>query len=218
MGSHPNVSHYKALNQIALQHGYKNWGLLIRHHAEISSSFLNVVDLKRGGLVMVAGRPGNGKTVLSLKLIYSMVKIGWRAVFLSLEYTIHDLVETFARNVIALKNANGSFVFDDNDAISSDYIIETYGSRFGNCVFVVDYLQLLDQDRSKPTLQDQIVALKRFAETNDVVIIFLSQIDRKFELSEKALPEQSDIRLPNPLDTGLFDQIYYAKDGELVAA
>lgn len=80
---------------------------------------------------------------------------------------------------------------------------------------VIDYLQLLDQRRDTPPLADQIAALSAFARTRQITLICLSQIDRHFDPQVKALPDQQDIRLPNPVDLNHFDQMLFLHDGAL---
>lgn len=88
------------------------------------------------------------------------------------------------------------FLFDTSDAISADYIIEqSQNEPRGTCI-VVDYLQLLDQQREKPELMVQIKALKAFAEEKGLTILCISQIDRAFDADSKVCPDLSDVRLP----------------------
>ena len=80
---------------------------------------------------------------------------------------------------------------------------------------VVDYLQLLDQKREKPELAVQVSALRSFASKAGLVIVLISQIDRSYSPSEKALPDIADVRLPNPLDLTLFTKTCFLNDGEV---
>jgi len=80
---------------------------------------------------------------------------------------------------------------------------------------VIDYLQLLDQKRSTPTLQDQVSDLARFASARGVIIVFVCQIERAFEAVNAPLPGPADIRLPNPLDLSLFSRAWFLHRGVL---
>ena len=80
-------------------------------------------------------------------------------------------------------------------------------------VVVVDYLQILDQRRDTPPLSQQVAQLKDFARQAGVIIICISQVDRRFDLSARAHPELRDVRLPNALDMGLFDKKVFLNDG-----
>ncbi len=81
-------------------------------------------------------------------------------------------------------------------------------------VAVIDYLQLLDQQRSKPVLSEQLQTLGEFAKRTGVVLGFISQIDRSFETGGKRLPDISDVRLPNFVDVGLFSKACFLHNGE----
>jgi replicative DNA helicase len=80
---------------------------------------------------------------------------------------------------------------------------------------VIDYLQLLDQKRENPELMAQVRALKSFARQRGLILVFISQIDRSYDPSDKRCPDISDIRLPNPLDLSLFDKTCFLHDGEV---
>ncbi|MDW3181800.1 hypothetical protein [Roseobacter sp.] len=77
------------------------------------------------------------------------------------------------------------------------------------------YLQLLDQKRSNPRLDEQVRALKRFSFERGAIIVMISQIDRAFERSSGGTPSIHDIRLPNPVDLSLFDKRCFLHDGEV---
>ena len=83
---------------------------------------------------------------------------------------------------------------------------------------VIDYLQLLDQNREHPPLPEQIAALKQYATDNSVSIVFISQIDRTFEQSASAMPGPDDVRLPNPLDLDQFARSCFIHDGQVQIA
>jgi hypothetical protein len=46
-------------------------------------------------------------------------------------------------------------------------------------------------------------------------MVFISQIDRKYDSTNRPIPTLEDIRLPNPLDLALFDKACFLHDGEL---
>ena len=79
---------------------------------------------------------------------------------------------------------------------------------------IIDYLQFLDQDRQKPKLQDQIRDIEKFAKKRGVVFVFISQVDRSYDLSSKNVPDIEDVRLPNPLDLSVFSPRCFIGDLE----
>lgn len=80
---------------------------------------------------------------------------------------------------------------------------------------VIDYLQLLDQNRERPDLTTQITALKAFASERGLILVFLSQIDRSYDPSIKPFPNIENVRLPNPLDLTLFNKACFLQDGQI---
>lgn len=56
--------------------------------------------------------------------------------------------------------------------------------------------------------------LRAFARARGLTVAFLSQIDRRYDPTVKALPDLEDIRLPNPLDLGLFDKACFLGNGQ----
>ena len=82
-------------------------------------------------------------------------------------------------------------------------------------VVVIDYLQLLDQNRSNPGLKKQIAELKAFSEKRQIIMVFVSQVDRTFDLSNRSCPGLDDVCLPNPLDLGLFAKSCFLNNGEI---
>ena len=85
----------------------------------------------------------------------------------------------------------------------------------GGVVAVVDYLQVLDQNRAAPELSDQVEMLKGFVAARDVRLVVLSQVHRSYDPAGKALPDWTDVRLPNPVDLSLFDRGCFLHDGKL---
>jgi replicative DNA helicase len=80
---------------------------------------------------------------------------------------------------------------------------------------VVDYLQLLDQKRGNPELMVQVRALQAFARQRGLIVVFISQIDRRYDPTVKACPDLEDVRLPNPVDLGLFSKTCFLNNGEV---
>ncbi|MFK0334579.1 DNA helicase [Rhizobium sp. NPDC090275] len=214
MARNDGIALNEALDQIARDEGFARWSLL---SASMSSGPLSETILSRlehGDLLLLAGRPGHGKTMLGLKLLVDAARSGRRAVLFTLEFT-----EEQARRRLRTLDEGSGVVADridisTSDEISADYIT-TYmmGSKPGT-IAVIDYLQLLDQQRSKPALSEQLQSLGAFARETGVILGFISQVDRSFEAAEKRLPGIADVRLPNFVDLGLFKKACFLHDGE----
>ncbi len=205
----------KALGIIAKQEGFQSWSLLAARHAESSSATRVLSALSPGDLVLLGARPGHGKTLMGLELIIETVKTNNRAAFFSLELTKNEIFERFEMLGGDIKASKEAIAFDTSDGICADYIIKRLRTAPRGTFAVIDFLQLLDQNRAKPTLAAQVSALKTFADSAGVIVILISQIDRSYDQVAKPLPGISDIRLPNPLDLSLFTKMIFLNDGEV---
>ncbi|MBB3018872.1 replicative DNA helicase [Microvirga lupini] len=205
----------EALDRIALQEGCKTWSLLASRHAAITPVGKLFGRLAPGDLVLIGARPGQGKTLMSLELAVEAMRSGSRSVFFTLEYTEKDIRDRFRTIGWDLDHFDGLFSFDCSDTINADHIMRTLTSAPRGTLAVVDYLQLLDQKRENPPLADQVRALKTFALGRELVIVFVSQIDRSYDPSKKPYPDMHDIRLPNPLDLELFSKACFLNNGKL---
>jgi replicative DNA helicase len=206
---------HDALDRIASQEGFGNWSLLAAKWAadEAINSLLS--QLRPGELVLLAARPGQGKTLLSLGLAIEWMARGDRAAFFTLEFTRVDVVRCFDILHKDIRNFDRLFAIDDSDRISADYIVAHLGSVPPNMLVVVDYLQLLDQKRENPSLAHQVTTLKSFARERRATIVCLSQIHRNYDSAIKPFPALTDIRLPNPLDLKLFDKACFLSQGKV---
>lgn len=205
----------EALDSVAKHEGFRSWSLLATQHSKSSPAANVLAGLNSGDLVLLGARPGHGKTLLGLQLIVEAVAAGDQAAFYSLEYTEKDIAQSLdalGSNTLA---QNSAVTFDTSDDICADYIIEGLSSAPRKTLVVIDYLQLLDQNRSKPTIAAQILALKSFVESAGLIVIMLSQIDRTYDPNTKKLPSISDVRMPNPIDLKLFTKTIFINDGVL---
>lgn len=210
---------HDALDRIASQEGYGGWSLLAARHAASFPAAKLFAQLTQGDLVLVGARPGHGKTLMALELAIEAMKSGHRGVFFTLEYTEKDILNRF--DALGVKPAQfaSQFTFDCSDAITADYIVAMLQSAPSGTLVVIDYLQLLDQRRESPPLAEQVVALKSFARARGLVIVFISQIDRRYDPAKKPYPDLQDVRRPNPLDLTLFDKTCFLNnDGSRVHA
>ena len=209
---------HQALDQIAQREGYNAWSLLAARARPSNLGERLLGQLSQGELVLLGARPGQGKTLLGLELTVAAMQAGNRAFFFTLEYTASDLADCFARINVDANTYTSQFVFDNTDAICASYIIQQLADQPPGTLAVVDYLQLLDQKREHPNLQTQIRALKAFAQERSITLVFISQIDRRFETSEQSMPTLTDVRLPNPLELGLFNKACFLNQGDLEVA
>ncbi|MEM8775762.1 MAG: DNA helicase [Pseudomonadota bacterium] len=203
---------HKALNQVAVQEGFRSWSLLASSIQSPSRSILT--NLNSGDLVLLAARPGHGKTLLGLELASKAEEINRKGYFFTLDYHERDIARQFETLGIH-PSAQMAVVINTSDDISTSYIIEQLKYEREPTIIVIDYLQLLDQKRSNPCLSDQIKSLKRYVLDNGSVCAVISQIDRRFDMEDKSMPGMSDVRLPNPLDLNAFNKAFFLHNGAI---
>jgi len=206
---------HEALDRVAVAEGFSGWSLLAARYAESSPAARLYGRLEPGEMVLVGARPGQGKTLLALELAAEAAKSGGQGMFFTLEYTDKDVLERLRAIGREPAELGSRFGFDCSDRISADYIIEKMAQAPRGTLVVVDYLQLLDQRRENPPLAEQVRALKAFAGERGLVIVFISQIDRSYDPTEKPYPDAGDIRLPNPVDLRLFSKTCFLNNGEI---
>jgi len=208
-----NMCLTKAQDSVAVQEGFKSWGQLATFHAKNSSISSIYKALTAGDLVLLAARPGQGKTLISLELAIEAIKSGQYAAFYSLEATQREVISRLESLQAPMAACETTLTIDTSDEICASHIIQR-SQAVQPCTFiVVDYLQLLDQARTRPPLAEQLVALKAFAKASGAIVVMISQIDRSFEAASRPLPDMSDIRLPNPINLSLFTKTLFINEG-----
>jgi replicative DNA helicase len=210
-----NIPLHEALDRIAVQEGFIAWSLLVARASSAAPVEKLFAQLSAGDLVLVGARPGQGKTLMSLKLAVEAMKSGHRSVFFSLEYNEQEVLDRFRAIGVARADFDSLFEFDNSDDISADYIIRTLAAAPRGTLVVIDYLQLLDQKRQNPELMVQVRALQSFARDRGLIFVFISQIDRSYDPSVKPCPDLADVRLPNPVDLGLFTKTCFLNNGDV---
>ena len=208
----------EALDRVARAEGFNSWSLLQSKMADFTPRIKeDILDyLNPGDLTLIAARPGLGKTVTTLEVLLQAARYGRLCFFFSLEYTQRQAVEKIVQLDPTFDPTDSTLNLDCSDDISSDYIIgKTKDSIVEGAIIAVDYLQLLDQQRDKLPVQKQVEDLKEYAREKKCILIFISQIDRAYDQAAQTRPSLDHIRLPNPLDLGLFNKSIFVQNGEL---
>ncbi len=200
---------HQALDRIAHQEGFSAWSLLAARMPSPKPASVLLAQLRPGELVLLGSRRGQGKTRLSLELAIQTMRQGGHAAFFTLDFTPTDVSDCFKALGTDLGEFGDRFLLDDSDQICAGYILAKLASAPAKTLVVVDYLQVLDQRRENPELAYQVQQLKSFARQRQLIIVCLSQIDRRYDSVSQPCPGVSDIRLPNPLDLSLFDKLCF---------
>ncbi|MAZ15872.1 MAG: DNA helicase [Ahrensia sp.] len=201
-----NVPLHAALDRIAVREGFSAWSLLAAKAVSKLGPRELFALLDPGDMLLLGARPGQGKTLMSLRIAAEAMKAGRHAVFFTLDYTPLEVEDRFRRIGEDPVLFGDLFACDCSEAIGDSHIIDRLAGAPRGTIAVIDYLQLLDQRRDKPELMQQVRALKAFARERGVTFIFLSQIDRSYDPVAKPCPDIEDVRLPNRLDLSLFDK------------
>lgn len=187
---------------------------------------------QNGLFYLIAGRPGMGKTWISLKHMLAAVEAGYKVLFISLEMTAVQLnmrVASYWTGVPVNKMRNGTLEQSDFEAIKEarlkmqglDYHIEEncsnlsdlistirrYKRRQGIDLVIIDYIQYVEAAGANSNEKMTIVSnkLAQLAKQIDVPFIVLSQLSRAVEVrGGSKMPQLSDIR-----DSGSLEQNAY---------
>lgn len=209
---------HAALDRIAREEGFRTWGLLVARAPAHTPRRAILSELSPGDFLLLGGRPGQGKTLLSLELAVEAMKAGRAAVFFTLEYTKAEVWHCLAELGEDPRIFGTRLRIDTSDDISGGHIVRALDAAAPGTVAVVDYLQLLDQNRQTPNLTEQVSSLGAFARERGLIVVCLSQVHRSFDAKRKRVPSLADVRLPNPLDLSVFSKTCFVHDGRVAFA
>lgn len=207
---------HRALDQVASREGFTSWSHLAAKHSNWAQQRGVLSQLRAGDLTLIAARPMQGKTLLGLEILSNAALDGRFSAFFSLEYTRQEVLDRIKRIGLLKEPQHELIRIDTSDEICADHVIKTLKQNSEPGVAVIDFLQLLDQNRSKPPVNDQLEDLRKFARQTGSIIAILSQIDRKFESRNKQLPALNDVRVTNPIDFSKFSSTCFLH-GEHIA-
>jgi replicative DNA helicase len=174
-----------------------------------------------GDLIVVAGRPGMGKTAIALTLTKEFAQIGGKALFISLEMSNEQLAKRYISLIGDIANwkiRNGQLRENEilqvcdiaNNQTIEFFIDDDVDSRIGQIkakaklhkstkglnLLVIDYIQLI---KGTKTNREQEIAeisrtLKILAKELKITVMILAQLSRKSEERADKRPMLSDLR------------------------
>jgi predicted ATP-dependent serine protease len=207
------IALHDAQDRVARAEGFAAWSLLSAQFALNAPARTILSGLADGDLFLLGARPGHGKILFGLELLLDAIRQNRQAAFFTLDYSKEEAeahLRSLERYAPDVRDKLDVVISDD---ISADYIIRHLSGSARGTIALIDYLQILDQQRSKPALANQIRTLRDFAVRAGIVLGFVAQIDRSFDPQSKAMPDMRDIRLPNPFDPALFSKACFLHDG-----
>lgn len=204
---------HQAQARIAADEGFPAWSLLAARVAADADAGALLPKLADGDMLLIAARPGHGKTRLGLRLLLDAAREGRRSTLFSLEYTEREAMDRIRALADHMPETMPEIVTSDD--ICADYIVRHLSDAPGGTVAVIDYLQILDQQRTKPPLSEQMEVLRTFALGTGVILAVISQIDRSYEPEAASVPGLADLRLPNPIPPGIFSKACFLNAGEV---
>jgi len=193
------------------------------------------MDAEYGGfdrtdLIVIAGRPGMGKTELAINIANSIGRQKGRGLLISMEMSETQVVERHVADraglsVGSLRNplgmtqeqytkltvATGTLLDEENhvldEALSADEIIahaERMNMDGGLSFVAIDYLGLMKKpkaDRHDLAIAEITRKLKQFSLRNKIPVILLSQLNRGVEGRQDKRPNLADLK-----DSGAIEQ------------
>lgn len=203
----------EAQNRIARREGFNAWSHLVTQQKDFLPDSLQQLKryLHQGDLVLLGARPRLGKMRVAASLVAATASgTSPKSFFFTLAeraVTVRSKIEPLLPHPYS---AHQVVEIDSSDYICADAIIEKLSNEtVKGSLIVIDYLQALDEKRINPALQEQIEALRAFALEARCTILFIAQLNRSVDERPEQPPTESDIRLPNPLDLGLFNKILF---------
>jgi replicative DNA helicase len=219
----------------AIETRYSHWERISENPGVVSGIATGLdIDKITGGfqktdLIVIAARPGMGKTALIMTSIGHMAAKNYGVGFFSLEMSLEQLVDRWAAmesridgfrfktgylkdqwekiNEVANKFYEWRVFIDDTEGLSYHEIrrrarkmVKVHGAD----IIFIDYLQLMSGDKSEGRTREigSITrALKGMAKELNVPVVLLSQLSRAVENRPNKRPVLSDLR-----DSGEIEQ------------
>lgn len=165
--------------------------------------------IEDGGMMVIAARPGKGKTALAINIAKRLVANKKGVFFGSLEMPQDRILERFfqvfweetsagvRRKAQEMAQMDATFTIEQL-SYDIDRIIATMTANLDHDIFILDYYQLIQMSGKESQIQKlELISnrLKQFAFENKKPLIVLAQLNRSIETDTRNRePEMSDLR------------------------
>jgi len=178
----------------------------LRPQVVISTGIADVDAALRGGyrpnqLIVVAGRPGMGKTAYALGLLEGAAAQSHPCLMFSLEMDAEEIVERAAADTERLVRMERAPIYFEDQIFDLEGICATIRrsvARNHVRLVVIDYLTLIETTDRNAKVHEKVEKitrqLKRVARQQGVAIVLLSQLNRDLEKRDDKRPKLSDLR------------------------
>ena len=189
--------------------------------------------LRRRNLVVVAGRPSQGKSTLMLNMAYSFAKQGKKVFFFSLEMTKEECLERLICNYCSIENIhlhtgnvhNKKYMervaaFHKELKDINLMIIESWGKNFSEIMEVmdefvdpdvvfIDYVNMIRQGsrNKKDAIDEYIKELRTLALNKNFCAVLGAQINREVHRNQDPSKEVSVPNMWNLKESGNLEEI-----------
>ena len=166
--------------------------------------FEKISGLNMSGLILLAARPGMGKTSFALNMARTVAEEKTAAVF-SMEMSREQVSARLLVCAPSTENGRthaGNIYIDDTPTLSMSDIYAKCCQLDNLGLVVIDYLQLMTWNRSGENRYQQAVEISRMlkimSKELNVPVLCLSQLSRVVEEREDKRPVLSDLRGSGP--------------------
>jgi replicative DNA helicase len=180
-----------------------------------------------GDLIIVAGRPGMGKTAFAFGLGLDFAMLGNSVLFFSLEmnseqlaqryFAYHEQAYQLRQNKVSMEDLerlslwinkrNENFYIDDTGSITIQEIKHTahlHRQKHGLDLIIIDYIGLIREQNKFRSRQEHIAnvsnTLKQIAKDFKCTVVCLSQMNRESEQGNDHKPKMSHLRESGALE------------------